>query len=460
MSARQRRWRGAVATTVVLAVVGLVEQNGVLLLAAALPLSFLVAGSLSVVSSPEGLSATRTVEPRPAPPGRPVEVALTVRNGGDRTVPDVRVADGVPGDLAVLEGTPRAGGTLQPGDSLEVRYLLIARRGEYDFDPPQLRVRGLGAGAVATTTLPVDGDRSLSCRLDADAPPIDERGDGRVGQLTTDRPGEGVTFHSVREYHADDPADRIDWRHYAKRGSLATVDYERTVAATVVLVLDARAPNRVVAGPGRPTAVELAAYAATRALSDLLRSGHDVGVAVVGLDGPGPADLHWLSPASGREQRSRALESFRAATAAGSDAERGGRDHAAELAHERRRTTAQVREVLELAPPGAQVALFSPLLDDAPVEAIETWRAAGLPVVALSPDVVPANTASGQIEQVRRRTRLARCQSAGARTVDWRRGTPLPLAIERAFAVDARLPRGRLTGSARPGGSASPGGGG
>lgn len=446
VSVRQRRWRGAIAATAFLAAIGLAGQHGVLLLAAVLPLAYVAVGSLTRTEPPEELSATRSIESDLVPPGQPVTVTLTVRNESSRTVPDVRVADGVPEELAVLDGTPRAGAMLEPGDTHTIRYLVVARHGEYEFDPPQLRVRGLGAGVVVTTTLPTNGDQSLSCQLDADAPPIDERGDRPGGQLTTNRPGEGIAFHSVREYHPDDPANRIDWRHYAKRKLPATVDYERSVAATVVLVVDARPSNRVVAGPGQPTAVEFTTYAATQTLTDLLRSGHDAGIAVIGLDGPGPAGIHWLSPATGREQRSRALDILRMA-AVDDDP---NPSHAAEF--EQKRMTAQVQKVLELAPPGSQIALFSSLLDDAPVEAVETWRAAGLPVVALAPDVVPENTVSGQFEQVRRRTCLARCQATGASVVDWRRGTPLPFVIERVFAVDARIQRDRLGNSIGGGG--------
>ncbi|WP_247002992.1 DUF58 domain-containing protein [Halosolutus gelatinilyticus] len=449
---RQRRWRGAIAATVALVVVGLVEGDGVLLLGAAIPLAYVASGSLSRVRPPEAdeLVATRTVSPTPAPPGRSVAVTLTVRNEGDRTFPDVRVVDGVPQDLAVLRGSPRAGTTLEPGDSIAVEYAVVARRGDYAFTSPQVRVRGLGASAVETARIPAAGDESLACRLDADAPPIERAGRGHVGQLTTDRPGDGIAFHSSREYHADDPASRINWRQYAKRGELATVNYERQVAATVLLVVDARRPNHAVAGRGRPTGVELAAYAATHALTDLLAHGHDVGVAIVGLEGDGPAGLYWLAPGGGRERRTRALNLFRLATDVVTPSTVRERNPGERLTRaeqrEADRAGEQHRKLIELAPPDAQVALFSPLLDDVPTAGVETWRGAGLPVVVLSPDIVPENTVSGQHAAVRRRTRLARCQAAGARTFDWRRGTPLPLIIERAFAADAKL-SGRLTAS-------------
>jgi hypothetical protein len=76
------------------------------------------------------------------------------------------------------------------------------------------------------------------------------------------------------------------------------------------------------------------------------------------------------------------------------------------------------------------------MLDDAPVRAVDQWRAAGHQVTLLSPDVLPKETVSGQDAQIRRGTRLARCQDVGTRSVDWRRGTRLPDALAAAFALD------------------------
>ncbi len=427
---RTLRWRGGVAASVALAIAGLGGGNGALLLAAVVPLAYVAYGSLTAADLLAGLSATRTVDPTPAPPGHPVTVTLTVTNDSDRTLSDVRVVDGVPAGLAVTRGSPRHGTTLEPGASVTVEYELVARRGEHDFDPPRVRLRSLGAGVTATADLPVDGEETLVCRLDAEAPPLADDAGRQGSRIPTDSPGRGVEFHSTREYRHGDDASRIDWRHYAKRGTLATVNYREHRSASIVAVVDARPVSRVVAGPGRPTAVELAAYAATHAVGEFIRAGHDVGVAVVGLDGPGPAGVHWLPPAGGEDQRSRALDAFELAA----DAETTAGDGAA-----------QFTRLLELAPPGSQLALFSPLLDDPPVEAVETWLAHGHSVVALSPDVVTGNTVSGQYEQVRRGTRLARCQAAGARALDWRRGTPLPVALEYAFAADAgRAARSRV----------------
>ncbi|PSP32301.1 DUF58 domain-containing protein [Halobacteriales archaeon QH_10_67_22] len=469
------RWRGGVAAALVFLVAGVVAQRATLLLAAVVPLAYLAFSSASGARMPE-LRAKRQVEPDVVPPGIVVAVGLEIRNESDSHVADLRVVDGAPRDLAVTGGTPRAGTALAPGETCTVEYTMVARRGRHRFDDPEVRVRGVGGGAVARATLPVEGDTELDCRLDATAPPLADHGSGFVGQMTTDDPGRGLAFHSTREYRHGDAADRIDWRSYAKRNELATVNYERRVSTAVVVVLDARDPCRVVSGPGRPSAVELGGYAATHAVTSLLDAGHEVGVAVLGLEGPGPAGLHWLPPGTGPQTRARALELFERASdrdprdvlgspdeaavksdsldagvseigiptpgrAPGeeSDPSAGGTPRAeraspADVVD----ATAQVRKVDALAPRGVQLALFSPLLDDAAVEAVESWQARDRPVVVLSPDIVSSNTVSGQFEQIRRRDRLARCQDAGARAFDWQRGTPLPLALEYAFTAQAR----------------------
>ena len=451
------RWEAGILVTLALALAGLVAREGVLLLAAAIPLIYVAYGSYATASVPSTLSARRTIDPSTAPPGRPVAVELTLTNDSNRTLSDVRFVDRVPEELAVSLGSPRTGTVLEPGETVSVSYEVIPRRGTFAFDPPRVRVRSAGAGATATETVPVEGDTSLVCRLDAEAPPLHEEGTGFVGRMTTDSPGRGLEFHSTREYRRGDSAERIDWRGYAKRNELQTVNYARHVSASVVLVLDARPPCHVVAGPGRPTALELAAYAATQALSDLLRAGSDVGVAVLGLEGPGPSGLHWMPPAGGERQRAQAVDIFDDAIALGKEvmaAEDGWRYVAAQrdAAFETRSgVTRQAEQLVELTPPGSQFVMFSPLLDQVPVDIVETWAAFDIPLTILSPDVVPANTLTGQLDGGQRHIHLANCQAAGARTVDWRRGTPLPVALERAFAANARLAAGGAA-SASPGG--------
>jgi uncharacterized protein (DUF58 family) len=133
--------------------------------------------------------------------------------------------------------------------------------------------------------------------------------------------------------------------------------------------------------------------------------------------------VRWLPPNGGRSQRALALEAFQTATESDFDSAD---------------TAAQVRRVSQLAPPKSQLLWFSPLLDDPAADFVATWHALGLPVSVLATDVLTHNTVSGQFAAIERHNRLARCQRTGARAVDWRRGTPLPVALSYAVAAEAR----------------------
>ncbi|MFB6167554.1 MAG: DUF58 domain-containing protein [Haloferacaceae archaeon] len=422
---RSRRFGAAAAAALFLVGVGVAGGERAVVAAAAVPLAFVAYGALdgapAVASS--GLAAERTVSPATAPPGRLVRVRLTLRNEGSRTLHDVRVVDGAPEGLAVNEGTPRGVARLRPGEEQVISYAVTARRGEHEFDAPRARLRGRAGVATATGSVATTGDRALSCRLDAGAPPLGDRTARRAGAKTGDEAGPGVEFHSVREYRPGDPASRVDWRHYAKRGELATVDYRERRARSVVIVVDARAPTHVVAARGRPTAAELCAYGAVRALDDLLGAGDDVGVAVLGrTDDEG--SVPYLAPGGGAEHRALAVARCRAASEP-PDEDANPPDH-----------DRQVREVARRAPPDAQFLLFSPLFDDPPVEAVAAWRARDRSVGVLAPDVLAGNTVSGQQARTLRSIRLAAVGSTGARAVDWPRGTPLSLVLDRAVAAE------------------------
>jgi uncharacterized protein (DUF58 family) len=311
---RVSRWRGGLAGAVLLLAVGLVAGRAAAFAAAAVPLAFAVAAALDSAPTAadlrDDLAVDRRIEPSPAPPGRTVSVEVTVTNEGEETLADCRIVDRVPDELSVTRGTPRAAATLRPGESARIAYETTARRGSFTFEPPALRVRGPTAAAVETAAVPITGDDALECRLDAGDVPTRRRTIDRTGDLTTDEPGAGIEFHSTREYRPGDPVSRIDWKGFAKRGDLATVDFREQRAATMVLVLDARQAAHVVSAPGQPSAVELGAYAATHALDRLLAADHAVGLAVAGdatatpHGGTGTAAIRWIDPGTDRRTRS------------------------------------------------------------------------------------------------------------------------------------------------------------
>ena len=454
---RVPRWQGAVPAAVVAAALGAIGREPVLLVGAAVPLAYLVYGSLSTLPAPRVEIERRVSDAEPIP-GDEVTVRLTVRNAGDRILPDVRVVDGVPDALAVVDGSPRACVALRPGDETTVEYAVRARRGTHDFDRPALRVRSLAGASVRTEPAAVDGDGTVRCRLFLEEFPLSERTIQYVGPTRTPTGGSGVEFHATREYRPGDPINRIDWRRLARTGDLTTVEFRESRAATVVLLLDDREAAAVAPGPGSSTALELSAYAARRALTVLLGDGNRVGVGTLA-----DPDL-WADPGADAMARHRAERVLDAVTerdeepAVEADAERGesdgdgrdddggaagdatdgdaetdGRRAVADGGEAEEAVESSLRRIRQRLTGREQVVLLSPAVDETPLEVVRTLRADGHAVTVVSPDPTADGTPGGRIARIRRGLWHRRMQTAGARVVDWAEDAPLGIALADAL---------------------------
>jgi len=102
------------------------------------------------------------------------------------------------------------------------------------------------------------------------------------GPLVTDDGGEGIEFHSVEEYRRGDPANRIDWRRYARTGELTSMTFRTERLAEVVVCVDARPASYRAADATEPHAVALAVDAAGRIGDALFDANHQVGLAGFG----------------------------------------------------------------------------------------------------------------------------------------------------------------------------------
>ncbi|MFB6073710.1 MAG: DUF58 domain-containing protein, partial [Haloarculaceae archaeon] len=313
---RVTRWGGALAGTLALAALALLTAAPVLFAAAAVPLTYVLYGALSRVPDGTALRAERTVAAADPAPGDRVPVELTVENAGEATLTDVRVVDGVPEELAVVDGTPRASTSLRPGERTTVEYELLAKRGSYGFEAPAARVRPLAGTERAGGRLPVAGDAELECVNVVSEVPLSDATLPRAGTRPTDSGGSGVEFHATREYRPGDPVTRIDWRRFAKTGTLTTVEYREEQAVRTVLVIDARPVSRVTPEPGYPTGAELSSYAAERLFDALGRTSVLASVCAVGLSdahvpgGLDPDGLAWAGPEGGGHLAARAARVF------------------------------------------------------------------------------------------------------------------------------------------------------
>jgi uncharacterized protein (DUF58 family) len=422
-----RRFGGAVAGSAALATAGVASGQQPLLAAAVVPLAFVVVGALSGTPAAAGsVRVDRRIAPSSPMPGDTVMVTLTVENATDRALPDVRVVDGVPDAVTVFEGSPRAAVALRPGESATVTYSLVARRGEYAFDPPRVRLRNAIATRYDTAAVEPAGDAGLSCEVGVDEVPLHEQTTGFTGQLPTDTGGEGVEFYGTREYRNGDPPGRIDWRQLAKSGSLTTVDYRRQQAARTVVVVDARDACDLAPAEGYPTGVDLGTYAAARVVGALAAADHQVGVAAV-EDGYPDETVAWVEPSSGPEVRARAERLFAGVL----ESPTGGRGVAdgSGVAGD----TDAVTDLRRRLSPSTQLFVVSPFLDGYPVEAVRTLSVHGHAVSVVSPDATGHGSTGKRIAALERRTRLGAVRDAGVPVVDWHPDEPLTLALADAL---------------------------
>ena len=453
---RVRRWTVGLVATLALLSVGLLYASPTLLAGAAVPLVYVLYGTLSGVPEGASVSATRTFDAADPAPGGVVAVELTVTNTGDQVLPDVRVIDGVPEELAVASGSPRVCTALPPGGSTTLAYEVVAKRGEYDFADPAVRLRSTAGTERTTAEVAAGGDRQLVGTNAVREPPLDDAVLPQAGTLPTDSGGSGLTFHATREYRPGDPMTRVDWRHYAKTGEFVTVQYREEQAARTVLVVDARPVGRVTGAPGYPTGAELAAYAGERLYDTLETAGVVPSVTVVGLEAEGldglvgPDGLPWVD-SDGRNRTAHAERLFRAAQRVG-EREATGNPPTAVVADGRGRQNGPAgaagdagpggsrnpdeeltSQLLARLPPNAQVVLCTPLVDGWPVDCCRALSVREYPQVVISPDVTGARTVGQRVGSLQRDLRLHTLERAGATVAGWHLGQPIDYALRRSL---------------------------
>jgi uncharacterized protein (DUF58 family) len=423
------RYHGGLAAALVAGTAALLTADPLLLVLGLVPLAYVAYGTGSAEEPP--VAVERSFDPERPGPGEAVTVTLTVTNEGDRTLPDLRVADGVPERLAP-DGEPGLATALRPGERASVEYTVRPRRGSYEFGAVAVRSRGLPGTAVAAVERS-PGTDSLACEAPVDELPVRDRAAQFAGRAGTDAGGSGTEFYAVREYRRGDPRNRIDWRRLARTGELATVEFLEERATATVFVVDARDVARVEAVGDGPGAGTLSAYCGARGLDALRGEGNAAGITTVeGVDsirvdvpaGRGEADA---AVAALFERVAGTVDdpTVRATDAPVPGGEDGEDEDAVDGA-------ALARRLVGRLPGRAQVVVCTPLVDGVPVALARGLAALDVPVTVLSPDVTAgATTAGGRAAAQLRRSRLADLRESAVPTVDWDPETPLGLALGR-----------------------------
>ena len=446
---RVTRFASMRAYVLVLVAAGLATGSVALVLAGAVPLLFVLHGT--VTTSPgvgDSVRISRELSPATPLPGQPVEVTLTVDNTGDRAIPDLRIVDGVPDELGVTEGSPRAAGAVSSGGSLTHTYTLQADRGTYAFDDVSCRARNSTGTRLVDETVAAAGDTAFECRVDIEDIPVQQT-TTYTGQLPTDTGGPGVEFYATRDHHPEDPVKRIDWRTYAKTGELATIDFREQHAAHITVLTDSRRSTHVAADETSPTGATLSAYAATIALDVLISEGHEVSLGALGITDPqtGTGPPAWVGPDEGTSFTTHATAVCNAAaTGAGENGSAGSPEEAtADATAEEQTATEEAAymtdggdwgRIRSLLPTGAQVVLCTPAVDEGILPLVERLRGDGHEVTVLAPQTAP-DTIGGRTVSLQRAVRLERLRFLGATVIDWDSDERLRVALSRILGAGA-----------------------
>jgi hypothetical protein len=461
MRRHPKRWGVGLLGALVLLGMGLLYADPTLLSAALIPLLYVLYGTLSTVPAETRVAVERSIQPSTPEPGEPISVQLRVRNDGGSVLSDVRVIDGVPEELVVTGGSPRLATPLSPGGTVSTTYTAIAKRGEFAFEDPAVRIRSLAGSQRETTAVPAVGDTRFTCANVSNEPPVVDRSIQRQGSLSVDEGGPGLEFYSTRQYMRGDPVNRIDWHHVAKTGEFITVQYRKEQAVRAVVIVDARSLNSVTPAAGYPTGTQLSAYAGERLFDSLEDAGVVTSATALGFEAGelgglvGPDGLPWIDPEHDSGKRGRASllfhrlqteternssplslslprEVFSPGNWASGAREGHGRQHSASQGARADGGVGaptwqgsasgpgeRTHRLLTRLPGDAQIVLCSPLLDNWPVELASELSMREYPLVVLSPNVVSGGTDGQRLAAVGRRARLRALGYMGAKTVDW-----------------------------------------
>jgi len=418
---RTNRWTGLTGLGLLAVGVGIWAGHS------AVPPSLMVAAATVVgaagyvyLSSPPPveLAVERELSATDPAPGDEVTVTVRITNESDELLPDLRLVDGVPPAVRVVDGSPRFATALRAGETVSFSYTVEAVRGDHPFDPVQVILRDFSGALERERHVPGESETVLSAPLDLSADeeiPVHPQTARRVGRVVTDTGGSGVELHSVREYQRGDPLSRIDWNRVARSGEFATLLFREEHAATVVVLVDARAEAYVAPRVDAPSAVDYAVAAADVVVASLVAAGDSVGLAALS------PERCWLEPRGGATQAARARSLLERHPAFDGNRPEGA--FYGEFAERRLR-----REL----PSDAQLVLCSPLADDDAVDIVRQLHARGFPVTVLSPDVTARASTGQRLATVERAMRLSRLRRAGVRVVDWDTAEPLETAIDAA----------------------------
>lgn len=398
--------KGVTAAALAISAIGVgFGRPGVVLTAT---LGIALVGAARVWSPSPDVELTRSLSTTDPAPGDCVTVTVTVRNTGDRTLADIRLVDGVPAGLSVVDGSPRFTTALRPGKAATVSYDVEMVPGRHTFEPGLVILGDPVGAAELLTAVETPEPTALDCGFGrpttggaAPRPQVTVHAGQREGEAS----GAGVEFDAIREYRSGDPPARIDWNHRAKTGELSTVEFREPHVPKVAVLVDAR-PAAYVAGADGVPGPRHAANGAHDVVGQLLAGGVPTGVGAV------PPEDAWLPPGVGARQRVDAREMLADDAAVPWLPPTDEPDIPAVVAALTARFT-----------PDTQVVFVSPCVDDGAVAIARRLDAEGHSVTVLSPADTTTETVTSAYARLTRWLRFTTLRSAGIPVTAWEPAT-------------------------------------
>ena len=235
------------------------------------------------------------------------------------------------------------------------------------------------------------------------------------GETSVRRPGQGLEFYGIGEYHTGDPLRRVNWRASARVGHLMLNQFMNEAGGETVLVLDLRSTSRIGTPPN--TCADYSVRAAAALSHRLLRDRNRVGLLAVG------ERIIKIPPGFGRRQFERIIVGL-ISTKVGVDAWNLGLvPYYLSLFYSRM----------------VQLVLISPLVDNSPVSMVSELARRGYEVLVISPSPIEidhpqkgdqrAITIAKELATMERDVKISSLRKQ-VKVIDWNPKLPLVDAFE------------------------------
>ena len=180
--------------------------------------------------------------------GDDLYVDLEITNSSWRRTQQLEIYDNIPHEMKLRSGLNYMRVNLGPGETTRIRYVLrCPLRGHYSLGPISIRYRD--SFNLFAQEMYVDHRSDLIV-----FPQVREIEEAMIrsrtpkmytGATTLRTPGPGTEFFSLREYVPGDPFKIINWKAFARTGTLIVNEKCRDAVTDVFILLDSRDISRI-----------------------------------------------------------------------------------------------------------------------------------------------------------------------------------------------------------------------